>query len=312
MKKLGWIVPSHKPRKSYIEKLIESFSNFSSDTDLIVIWTYRSDVNEDDKIRKMCELHSIKFLFLEDFYSNADILLFEKTRSIINIKKLFGIMHEYQNYEGLVCTDDELEFYKKFSGTNVVEKFTKSSSFPATNMTKVRSKDNIIEKVISECTKILENEFDRKRIIEVTQQFQLFSWFTDVPYYDCKHIPEFFLKYGFTNYSSLNKVSFFTFEHILYQFYCILNNTHNYYVYNWDYDELGVYNWFECFHMSSTGTQYAKEYQSVYRPSWCSSVKLIEVFTDSFCLFHTDRVELKTSKYYLCKHYIKQIIKTLF
>ena len=60
MKKLGWIVPSHKPRKSYIEKLIESFSNFSSDTDLIVIWTYRSDVNEDDKIRKMCELHPIK------------------------------------------------------------------------------------------------------------------------------------------------------------------------------------------------------------------------------------------------------------
>ena len=312
MKKLGWIVPSHKPRESYVVKLIESFSKFSSDTDLIIIWSYHSDIDMNDTMIKMIELHPIKFLFLEDFYSTEDILLFEKTRSIINVKKLFAIMHEYKNYEGLVCTDDELEFFKKFSGVSVIEKFIKSSSFPATNMSKVTSKDNIIEKVISECTKILKNEVDRKKIVELTQHFQLFSWFSDVPYYDCKHMPEFFSKYGLTDYSSLNKISFFTFEHILYQFYCLLNNTHNYYVFNWNYDELGVYNWFECFHMSNIGTQYAREYQGMYKPSWCSSIELTEVFTDSFCIFHTDRVDLKTSKYYLCKHYVKQIIKTLF
>lgn len=307
MSTLGWIVPSHRPRKNYLLKLVQSFLNFSEDTDLIIVWSYYDDNYFDSHSNFETR---IKHLYLQDYYSLEDIKLFETTRSIINVKKLFAIIHEYTNYLGLVCTDDEVEFVKKFNGEEVFITMKKLSLFPATDISSVVTKDRIIERVISECIKFIPDINDRILMKEITKDFSIYSWFSNLPFYDSRDIPDFLKKFEILNYHSLSKISFFHFEHILYQYYCILNGTKHYRVYDWSYEQLGIYNWFECFHLEKKHL-YSLEYQNEFKPYWASSNSLLEVFDNAFCVFHTDRENIKVSKYLLCKHYLKLLLKTL-
>jgi hypothetical protein len=48
------------------------------------------------------------------------------------VKKIFGVMHEYENYKGLICTDDEIEFIQNFDGKALLEKFINKKHFAAT------------------------------------------------------------------------------------------------------------------------------------------------------------------------------------
>jgi hypothetical protein len=235
----------------------------------------------------------------------------EKTRSIINIKKLLAIQQVYSNYKGLVCTDDEVKFYREFTGDSVIEHFLEQKFFPATNISKVKSKDDILAKILAECVKFLPNESDRAYIKSRIGDLSVFSWFSDLPYYDSTKVKSFLKLFSLTEPSSLLKVNFYTFDHIHYQFYCILNDNYEYYLFEWEYKPDGVYNWFECFHLSPFDTTYAREYQRKFSPLWCSALEIKDIFVSSFCLFHTDRANHKMSKTRKIKYHIKEIFNLL-
>jgi hypothetical protein len=309
MKSLAWIVPSHKPRINYLSILIDSFQKYSSGVDLIIVWSYKTDNQIDLKFKSNSP--NIRHIYLDDFYSINDIILMEKTRSIINIKKLLAIKEFYKHYKGLVCTDDEIEFYREFTGDLVNEHFSRDRLFPATNIMSVKSKDDIISRVLAECVKFLANESDRSTIKSKIENFSTYSWFSDLPYYDSRLVGNFLQFFSITDYQSLLRINFFTFEHILYQYYCILNENYEYHLYDWKYNVFGSYNWFECFHLNISSPTYAIEYQREFAPLWCSSSELIDIFPNSFCLFHTDRINIRPSRTKKIKHHIKEIINLI-
>lgn len=308
MNSLGWIVPSHKPRIEYLSTMIESFNRYSFGVDLIIVWSYKTDSL---KVKKIEENANVKHIYLDDFFSTNDIFLMEKTRSIINIKKLLAVQQFYMYYKGLVCTDDEVEFYRRFTGDFVIEHFLNQKFFPATNISKVKSKDDILAKILAECIKFLPNESERKYLKSKTGDLSVFSWFSDLPYYDSNKVKSFLESFSLSEPSSLLKLSFHTFDHILYQFYCILNYNYEYYIFEWDYKKIGIYNWFECFHLSTYDTSYAKEYQGKFSPLWCSSSELKSIFFSSFCLFHTDRANNTVSKAKKIRYHLKEIVNQL-
>lgn len=309
MQSLAWIVPSHKPRINYLSILIDSFQKYSSGVDLIIVWSYKTDNQVDLKFKSNSP--SIRHIYLEDFYSIDDIILMEKTRSIINIKKLLAIKEFYKYYKGLVCTDDEIEFYREFTGDLVNEHFSRNRLFPATNIMSVKAKDDIISRVLAECVKFLPNESDRSTIKSKIGNFSTYSWFSDLPYYDSRLVRNFLQFYSIIDHTSLLRINFFTFEHILYQYYCILAENYKYHLFDWKYNVFGSYNWFECFHLNINSPTYALQYQREFAPLWCSSSELIDLFTNSFCLFHTDRINIRLSRNKKIKHHIKEIINLI-
>jgi hypothetical protein len=305
MKYLGWIVPTHPPRREQLLVLVETFEKYASDVDLIVVWSRKS---EDFLVLRP----NIKCIYLDDFFSDADIELFEKTRSIINIKKLFGVMHEYPSYKGLICTDDEIEFIRFFKGEDLLSHFLSRKVFPATDISNVKSKDNIIQRILVESCKFLPSPHDRLLIKDATKSYSLFSWFSDLPFYDCKDVPGFLGKFNLTDYESLKQLSFYTFDHILYQYYKLLSSEYKYQTLDWKYDFKGAYNWFECLHLEPINYDYVSYYHKNFTPKWTSSATLSNQFTDAICLFHTDRVNLRYSKFLMTKHHLKSLVMTIF
>lgn len=305
MKPLGWIVPTHPPRKERLTVLIDSFNRHASNVDLIIVWSRKSE----DSITINSK---IKSLYLDDFFSDTDIELFEKTRSIINVKKIFGLMHEFESYEGIICTDDEIEFIRSFEGVELFRDLLSRKVFPATDITNVQSKDNILQRVLTECSKFLPLQNDRIVIQEETSNYSLFSWFSDLPFYQSCDVPDFLKKFGLIDYDSLRQLSFFTFDHILFQYYKILNDGYKYQKLDWSYDTKGAYNWFECLHLEPIKYEYISYYQENFAPKWASSYVLTDHFTEAICLFHTDRVNLRFSKFLMFKHHLKSLINTAF
>jgi hypothetical protein len=176
MNSLGWIVPTYPPRKDFLSKLLATFESFSHDTDLIVVWSYHRDNF------LISETHNnVVHLYLENHFLQSEIEIFEKTKSIINIKYVFAIILLYQKYEGLVGTDDELEFIRSFSGAEIIKKMRKVNHFPTTDISEQNVKDNVFERVLNECAKLLENKHDQNAIKELTENYKQFSWFADIP-----------------------------------------------------------------------------------------------------------------------------------
>ena len=301
--KIGWIVPSYPPRKFYLEKLVKTFEKYSTNVDLIVVWTRRSDNHLDNN-------SSVKHLYLQDHYSDVDLEIFEETKSIINVKKIFGIMMEYANYQALVCTDDELEFVRPFSNLDIARKFETGKKFPAIDVREYKSKNHLLKKIIVECNKIVINEEDRKTINKLSNRYSAYGWFADIPFYDCDKVPSFLKTIGIQNLSDLHRLNFFTFDHILYQFSCLLNYSYTYEILNWENAEkYNAYSWFECFHMNEKGKEYARIYQEKYSPFWTPSSELLGIFRNAICVFHLDRQFIKSSKKLRIKNKILKFIQ---
>ena len=305
MKPMGWIVPTHPPREKQLGILINSFRQYSRDVDLIIVWSRKSEDT----------LHGnpqIKSIYLDDYFNATDIDLFEKTRSIINVKKIFGIMHEHKSYKGLICTDDEIEFIRFFEGDSLLRDLSIKKVFPATDISNVKSKDNILQRVLTESNKILPLENERILIKEVTRNYSLFSWFSDLPFYQCSDIPDFLDRFNLIDYESLKQLNFFTFDHILYQYHKILSDGFKYHALDWSYETKGAYNWFECLHLEPIKNDYVSYYQENFAPKWTSSPSLTNQFTEAICLFHTDRVDMRYSKFLMSKHHLKSLVTTVF
>ena len=305
MTNVGWIVPSHPPRLEKLNLLINSFLEYSTNIDLIIVWTRKSD-------NQLPNFKNIKSIYLDEYFNNIDLELLEKTRSIINVKKIFGIMHEYEKYDGLFCTDDEVEFTQSFSGQKLLEDFSIRKVFPATDIGMVKSKDDIIQRILTESCKLILDEKDREIIKFATNNYKLFGWFADIPFYDCRDVKNFLKKYGLSDYKSLLKLNFFTFDHILYQYYKIFSGESTYHELNWIYDKPGAYNWFECLHLSPLNLDYIHEYEKKFAPRWASSRDLTNYFVHAICVFHTDRVNLRFSRYLLIKHNFKLLVFSAF
>jgi hypothetical protein len=220
-------------------------------------------------------------------------------------------MSLYSDYHGLICTDDELEFIKPFSDSDIVRKFKSIKSFPAINVHDYKSKNYLLKKIIIECNKMIASESDRDNIKRLTANYATYGWFADLPFYDCEKIPHFLKTIGIHNFSDLNRLNFFTFDHILYQFSCILNYSYKYQILDWENAEkYGAYSWFECFHLHNKGKEYAQIYQEKYKPLWSTSRDLLGIFQDAICVFHIDRQLINQSKKLKIRNRISTLIKT--
>ena len=303
MNQLAWLIPTYPPRRDLVLQLIESYNNTASNVDLVLVFTQRKENFVEDS--------GIRFIYLEDRFSPTDISLFEKSGSIINVKKLMGLQEIMGEYKGIIVTDDELEFIREFNGHELLEVCRSRAHYPATNITDSISKDKALSRVLLECSKMLPSEEERILIRDSTRSFSLLSWFSDLPFYDCSDLPEFFSRYGLNNTSGYMKLSYFTFDHVLYQFHKIIRRERDYIELDWQYKSPKIYNWFECLHIEPLNEPIISEYVKAYNPLWVSGKNLVNLFPNAIAIFHKDREFSRQSRWLLIKHALKIIVTTL-
>jgi hypothetical protein len=260
----AFLIPIYPPHYKYMYNLISNIQSNHIYIDIYLIFSSNIDYfNFEMK-------DSIKhFIIPENFQTN----------SIITFKKFFGLKQlMYSKYEYIICCDSEIDI--------ILDNFTSD------NITK-KLDDIFINKKIyagtidTEATIISANLFKREeydKIIEVTNNFNYFFWWSDIPVYKKSHLEYFFTKINYDN------IEYNHFDYIIYQYFLILTegfqivNTTPITNLNWSLERLNTTDINVFNKLQETGYGFGW----ITKEQFC---KCIEYFTSSgsFLTYHLDR-----------------------
>jgi len=272
---IAWIVPTYSGRTEYLSQFQQTFFQHSKDVDLVIVYTHRTD--------KQIEMDGPnQEFFLEDYFSLREIWEFTADRSIINIKKILGLFELQNQYQGYICTDDEVKFFRNFDSHSIMQHFSSQNRIPVHP-----TKNPRLQKILIDSAGL----FDVQEVSNLrakSREFQLYGWFADLPFYLGSDISGFLHRLKISNHSDFKRLSSQTFDFILYQFYLINNSRADYLIFDWDEPEIAA-SWFEIFHQSRKGRGYFKQMLKEYEPLWVSNEKGLKSSSLAICVFHLDR-----------------------
>ena len=119
----------------------------------------------------------------------------------------------------------------------------------------------------------------------------LYGWFADLPIYDSADLTSFLKRFGLNQPSGLFRLTWETFDYILYQYHLALEDrdfsTFN--VLNWESPSVAS-SWFEYGHHSRLGREYLAGDGQGRSSLWIASPQLGDFYPNARMFFHTDRV----------------------
>jgi hypothetical protein len=210
MKQCAFCIPLHQKHFIFglrIAKVLES-----SDSDLYFIFTEKKDENEFIQYSKNKNFSS---LILSDF-CNIDIC--RKQKNFVSVKKMYALSKLCEFYEYIACIDSEVVFLKKNNFYEMMKEIVESKVVIGG---KERHKSYIIETSLISLTP----KEDRNALQNLSMNFSVYTWWSDVPVYDCSIVKDFLHWVRFSQ-STIQTFSWFFFENLAYNYFCVLK--HNY------------------------------------------------------------------------------------
>jgi hypothetical protein len=210
-KKVCVIIPIHPPNYKYITNIHESYSN-DSDFMLLFVFTFNSDLEL--ALKEYPELKEHACLSIEKEYFKY----INSTYGIIHVKKFLGLdycLKKFPNIEFGITLDSEIKFLRKYIYNDILGRYNKKNIYAS------RTPENIVMKT---CSYYFEDLCDQLQISEEFNNFKMWSWWSDVPYYKLSDLKEFFecIKYKCDFKSSIN-IMVYAYDHILYQMFLVLH-----------------------------------------------------------------------------------------
>ena len=168
------IIPTHPAKFKWAYLLLDSYLEFVNQPhDLYFIFT-----NEDEALefkKNSNNPNSYKELILSPPLRNK--------KSIINIKKYFGLFSLKSEYDYIGVFDCESKFVKKCNLDEVYSDIVSKKYFKANES--IAGSDII--KHIAEILKLNYN----KNLLKQTNYYSVYWWFNEIPVYDMKYFGEF-------------------------------------------------------------------------------------------------------------------------
>ena len=215
MNKCAFDIPLHPKHFNYGYYIIYKLQN--SDVDLYFIFTNIEDKN--NFYKELKDDIILNFLLLTDF---TDIKIVEEKRSFVPIKKLYALSVLYKKYEYISCIDSEIKFMKKNGFYQIMKNIVSNKIICGGKL----DNNNECEKgILYESIIRLTDNIYHNDLRNISQDFSIYTWWCNLPVYDCKN-SEDFLNWIHFNNTNLERFSFFIFDDMTYNYYCIL--FHNY------------------------------------------------------------------------------------
>ena len=162
---------------------------------------------------------NVNFLILSDF---VDIKIVEKTNSFVSIKKLFAISKLKEKYDYISCIDSEIQFINDSNDFyNIMKNIANTKIICGGKLLPNVSEKNIVKDSL---TKLTDNKY-HLLLKRLSQGFTLYTWWSNLPVYDCK-ILDAFLKWINFNNNNLERFCWNIFDDMTYNYFCLL--FHNY------------------------------------------------------------------------------------
>jgi hypothetical protein len=198
------IIATHSPKFNWAYGLFDSYLEFvDKPHDLYFVFT-----NEDEALKFKSNINDLT-------YYNELILpapLRDK-KSIVNIKKYFGLFTLKNEYDYIGVFDCESKFVKNCNLSEVYLDITSQKYFKANEA----NVGNDIIKHIAEKLKLNYN----KNLLKQTNYYSVYWWFNEIPVYDMKYFPEFIN--WFYNLENINDImdDYYFFDYLVYSIWLI-------------------------------------------------------------------------------------------
>ena len=183
-----------------------------TDADLYFIFT---DKAEKELFYKHLE-YKCNYVILDEF---VDVSRLDKNRSWVSVKKLYALYTLYKKYEYISCIDSEVMFInKKFYKT--MKNVANTKIICGGDVTDSANKD--YQKIIKESLTNNVPHKDRAKLRKISQNYNIYTWWSNLPVYDCSKAAAFLDWIQFNNKNFIDKITWYVFDDMVYNYFLIL------------------------------------------------------------------------------------------
>lgn len=206
--KCAFCIPLHPKHFNYGYEIVEALKG--TDADLYFIFT---DNSEKESFEQKGDFN---YLILSDF---VDVKRLDKNRSWVSVKKLYALSKLYKKYEYISCIDSEVIF--------INQGFYKAMKAVANN--KIICGGDISDSVNKLYPEIMKQSLtniipsiDRSKLKSISHNYTIYTWWSNLPVYDCSKASEFLNWIKFNNTDFIDKVTWYVFDDMVYNYFLLL------------------------------------------------------------------------------------------
>ena len=281
---VAWVIPIHEPNFGYYTEHLQRCKRLATDISHIAVFTWQDDYERFKIQKNVVDIENLRVIILEDYFPKFAIEYFLISGSIINVKKLFSVKLISDEFSKIIVSDSEIFLYKRITSEEVMQH---ESAFAFH-----RVSNNSLKKIIVAPIGLLTAPTDVEKAMDLFGRTSLYGWFSDLPIYSSNVLSGFWNRFGLINSQDFMRLSWETFDYILYQYHFVLGGSVESLI-QVNIEELSLADangsYWEIGHQSDLGIAFLVEDGMKRQPFWVSSEKLVQDVTSAKMLFHIDR-----------------------
>jgi hypothetical protein len=279
----AWIVPTHGPNFAHTARLLDSAQQHGISGTWIPVFSTSNDAADFYRAHPRQGVHYV----VEDLIGPGRLLSALERRSIVNVKKFVALWELRSHFDVMHVIDTECVVLRSGDPMRSFLHRESQRAWPAHPHT-----DPVIRGIQLACVGLFDVR-DRRRLLgEVLTDRFLYSWFEDIPTYRTQDLSGFFEYFGATDdVTALTDVlSWETFEHLLYQYFCCLHR-------GWNLVDTGMPSpdisvaWWETWKTEDPlHRANAAEHVRRWSPSWVRYPEMLQNSENAFMAYHQEVV----------------------
>jgi hypothetical protein len=200
------LIPVHPPKYTYVYGLINSFINNEISIDLYIVFSNSAD---------------FEMFLMKDYIKPIVLSGIINNKSIITFKKFYGLKHlSNSSYDYIIVCDSETAIIpENFTSENITTKLSNIFANKKIYAGDISQLDtwghDYLVNITRSCASLF-SDSEYEHIRNITNNFNLYFWWSDIPVYKRENLDSFFNKIDYTD------IEYAHFDHIIYQLYMIL------------------------------------------------------------------------------------------
>jgi hypothetical protein len=285
---VAWIVPTHRPHFPFALSLLDGVREHGLDVDLHFVLGDRAEADEFDALLAdgAHQASACSLVAIDEHLPAGRFQSYLAVGSIINAKK-FVALHVLRDRYELLCTlDSETTVLAPGDVRRSHALRAERRAYPAhaVELPEMRQ-------IVEASARLLGLRIEERILREVTGGGRLYAWFENVPVYERDALGEMFERLGAERDVTYlcDRLSWFDFDHILYQYFCCCFR-------GWHLDDLGWTPpetqgaWWELWSADVPEHRaMASELAASWEPSWVRDPALTGAVPSAFLAYHADR-----------------------
>ena len=134
-----------------------------------------------------------------------------QTKSFATMKKFYALGQLYNKYDYIACIDAEVIFLQTDGFYDMMKSVATSKKIYGGDSTSEYNR-----KIIFESLTRLTPVKDHEQLAKLSNNFTMYTWWSNVPVYDCANVGHFL------EWIDLTNVNWYVFDNLLYNYFCLL------------------------------------------------------------------------------------------